>query len=65
MGASLKELAFVSEGHGFSRADKPFVVVIPSGLQPARNLHFFPGHFSRAAQRGTAKLSPEGYSLRA
>src|SRR6266581_7341473 len=26
------------EGHDFSRADKPFTFVVPSGLQPARNL---------------------------
>ena len=30
---------FVS-GHDFSRADKLFVFVIPSGLQPARDLLF-------------------------
>src|SRR5208283_4402329 len=30
---------FVS-GHDFSRADKSFVLVIPSGLQPARDLLF-------------------------
>ena len=30
---------FVS-GHDFSRADKLFVLVIPSGLQPARDLLF-------------------------
>jgi ligand-binding sensor protein len=27
-------------GHDFSRAGKPFIFVIPSGLQPARNLLF-------------------------
>jgi hypothetical protein len=30
---------FVS-GHDFSRADKRFIFVIPSGLQPARDLLF-------------------------
>jgi len=30
---------FVS-GHDFSRADRRFIFVIPSGLQPARNLLF-------------------------
>jgi hypothetical protein len=29
-----------SGGHGFSRADNPFGLVIPSGLQPATNLPF-------------------------
>ena len=28
------------EGHDFSRADKPFTFVVPSGLQPARDLLF-------------------------
>jgi len=28
------------EGHDFSRADKPFTFVVPSGLQPTRNLLF-------------------------
>jgi hypothetical protein len=27
-------------GHGFSRAIQLLILVIPSGLQPARNLHF-------------------------
>jgi Fe-S cluster assembly protein SufD len=27
-------------GHDFSRADKPFIFIIPSGLQPARDLLF-------------------------
>jgi len=34
-------------GHDFSRADKPFIFDVPSGLQSARN--FFRSLFSRAA----------------
>jgi hypothetical protein len=34
-----EKLGFVS-GHEFTRAAKSFVFVIPSGLQPARNLLF-------------------------
>ncbi|MFZ0314417.1 MAG: hypothetical protein WAL85_17055, partial [Candidatus Korobacteraceae bacterium] len=38
------------KGHDFSRADKPFIFVIPSGLQAARDLlsRFFSSLFSRA-----------------
>jgi hypothetical protein len=41
---------FVS-GHDFSRAEKSFIFVIPSGLQPARNLLFglFPAACGRRA----------------
>ena len=37
-------------GQAFSRADKPFIFVIPSGLQPARICFsdFFSSLFSRA-----------------
>ena len=45
---------FVS-GHDFSRADKLFVFVIPSGLQPARDLLF--GLFQEPVQPCRTLLS--------
>jgi len=62
-------------GHDFSRADKPFIFVIPSGLQSARDLLFrlFPQPVQeveqnlsrRAATQGcdTVSLAPIGHIL--
>lgn len=43
-------------GHGFRRAVKPYVLVIPSGLQPARDLLFA---FFRSLFRKNASYTPQ------